>query len=302
MSKSISILSALGCTFIWGTTFIAQDTGMEFIGPYLFNGVRFFVGFLVLLPFFIYFEKKNVKNELIKNKNKFFKYSFFIGVFLFLGSALQQISLQFTDVANAAFFTIFYVPMVPIIVFFLFKERIHWSNWPSVILCLIGGYLLTNFYDATIRKGDTLVVLCAVFWALHIIYVGKVIKIFNLPILIGLIQTLVVSIFSMVGAVLFEEINIDGIFQQTYQILYAGILSGGFAFVLQIYAQKNITPTPAAIIFSLEGVIATIAAWFLLSQILNLNNIMGCVFIILGVLISQIVPELKINKIKQNQR
>jgi len=192
--------------------------------------------------------------------------------------------------------------MVPIIVFFLFKEKIHWSNWPSVFLCLIGGYLLTNFYDATIRKGDTLVILCAIFWALHIIYVGKVIKNFNLPILIGLIQTFVVSILSLIGAITFEEINIDGIFKQTNQILYAGILSGGFAFVLQIYAQKNITPTPAAIIFSLEGVIATIAAWFLLNQVLNLNNIVGCVFIILGVLISQIVPELKIDKIKQKHR
>ena len=300
MSKSISILSALGCTFIWGTTFIAQDTGMEFIGPYLFNGVRFFVGFLVLLPFFLYFEKKNVKNELSKNQSEFFNYSLLIGIFLFLGSALQQVSLQFTDVANAAFFTIFYVPMVPIIVFFLFREKIHWSNWPSVFLCLIGGYLLTNFYDATVRKGDAIVVLCAIFWALHIIYVGKVIKNFNLPILIGLIQTLVVSIFSLLAAIAFVEINIHGIFKQIYQILYAGILSGGFAFVLQIYAQKNITPTPAAIIFSLEGVIATIAAWLLLSQILNLNNIIGCTLIILGVLVSQIVPELKINKIKQN--
>ena len=223
-----------------------------------------------------------------------------IGLFLFLGSALQQISLQYTDIANAAFFTIFYVPMVPIIVFFLFRDKIHWSNWPSVILCVVGGYLLTNFYDATIRKGDTLVVLGAIFWALHIIYVGKVIKNFNLPIFIGLIQTLTVSILSLVGAILFEEINIDGIFKQIYQILYAGILSGGFAFVLQIYAQKNINPTPAAIIFSLEGVIATIAAWFLLSQILNLNNIIGCIFIVLGVLISQIVPELKINKVKNN--
>ena len=300
MSKSISLLSALACTFIWGTTFIAQDTGMDFIGPYLFNSVRFFVGFLVLLPFFLLFEKKNLKKELINNQKFFFKYSLLIGLFLFLGSALQQISLQYTDIANAAFFTIFYVPMVPIIVYFLFRDKIHWSNWPSVILCVIGGYLLTNFYDATIRKGDTLVVLGAIFWALHIIYVGKVIKNFNLPIFIGLIQTLTVSILSLVGAILFEEINIDGIFKQTYQILYAGILSGGFAFVLQIYAQKNINPTPAAIIFSLEGVIATIAAWLLLSQILNLNNIIGCIFIVLGVLISQIVPELKINKVKNN--
>ena len=300
MPKSISLLSALACTFIWGTTFIAQDTGMDFIGPYLFNSVRFFVGFLVLLPFFLLFEKKNLKKELINNQNFFFKYSLLIGLFLFLGSALQQISLQYTDIANAAFFTIFYVPMVPIIVFFLFRDKIHWSNWPSVILCVVGGYLLTNFYDATIRKGDTLVVLGAIFWALHIIYVGKVIKNFNLPIFIGLIQTLTVSMLSLGGAFLFEEINIDGIFKQTYQILYAGILSGGFAFVLQIYAQKNINPTPAAIIFSLEGVIATIAAWFLLSQILNLNNIIGCIFIVLGVLISQIVPELKINKVKNN--
>ena len=300
MSKSISLLSALACTFIWGTTFIAQDTGMDFIGPYLFNSVRFFVGFLVLLPFFLLFEKKNLKKELINNHKFFFKYSLLIGLFLFLGSALQQISLQYTDIANAAFFTIFYVPMVPIIVFFLFRDKIHWSNWPSVILCVVGGYLLTNFYDATIRKGDTLVVLGAIFWALHIIYVGKVIKNFNLPIFIGLIQTLTVSILSLVGAILFEEINIDGIFKQTNQILYAGILSGGFAFVLQIYAQKNINPTPAAIIFSLEGVIATIAAWFLLSQILNLNNIIGCIFIVLGVLISQIVPDLKINKVKNN--
>ena len=162
----------------------------------------------------------------------------------------------------------------------------------------MGGYLLTNFYYATIRKGDALVVLGAIFWALHIIYVGKVIKNFNLPILIGLIQTLTVSLLSVFGAILFEEINIDGIFKQTYQILYAGILSGGFAFVLQIYAQKNITPTPAAIIFSLEGVIATIAAWILLSQILNIDNIIGCIFIVVGVLISQIVPELKVNKSK----
>ena len=298
MSKSTSFLCALACTFIWGTTFIAQDTGMNFIGPYLFNSVRFFIGFLALLPFFIFIEKKNYKKELNKNKKEFIKYSILIGVFLFLGSALQQVSLQYTDVANAAFFTIFYVPMVPIIVFFLFKDKIHWSNWPSVMLCILGGYLLTNFYDSTIRKGDALVILGAIFWALHIIYVGKVIKNFNLPILIGLVQTLIVSSFSFLVAILLEEISVDGIFKQSTQILYAGILSGGFAFVLQIYAQKNITPTPAAIIFSLEGVIATIAAWMLLSQVLNINNIIGCIFILLGVLISQIVPELKVNKVK----
>ena len=293
MSKTTSIFSALLCTLIWGTTFIAQETGMELIGPYVFNGVRFFVGFLALIPFYFLIERKKSIKEISKNKFRFFFYSILIGFFLFLGSVFQQVALIYTDVANAAFFTIFYVPMVPIIVFFMFKKNIHWSVWPSVILCVMGGYLLTNFHDATVRLGDTLVVLGAIFWSLHIIFVGKIIKEFNAPILIGLIQTIIVSLCSMVLAIAFEEIIIKNILEQKIQILYAGILSGGIAFVLQIYAQKNISPAPAAIIFSLEGVFATIAAWFILNQILNINNILGCGFILAGVLLSQLMPTIK---------
>ncbi len=293
MSKTTSLLSALLCTFIWGTTFIAQETGMKLIGPYVFNGVRFFVGFLALLPFYLAIERKKTSKEISKNKSKFFLLSILIGIFLFLGSVFQQVALLYTDVANAAFFTIFYVPMVPIIVFFLFKKKIHWSVWPSVIFCVIGGYLLTNFHDATIRLGDTLVVVGAIFWSLHIIFVGKIIEEFDTPILIGLIQTIIVSFCSIVLALIFEEFILINILNQKLQILYAGILSGGIAFVLQIYAQKNISPAPSAIIFSLEGVFATIAAWIILSQILNINNILGCAFILAGVLISQLVPEIK---------
>ena len=298
MSKSASIFSALICTLIWGTTFIAQETGMKVIGPYIFNGVRFFVGFLTLIPFYFLLEKKNTYKEVSKNHKKFFYLSILIGLFLFFGTLFQQVALLYTDVANAAFFTIFYVPMVPIIVFFLFKKNIHWSVWPSVILCVMGGYLLTNFHDATVRLGDTLVVLGAIFWSLHIIFVGKIIKEFNTPILIGLIQTIIVSFCSIILAIAFEDIIIKNILEQKIQILYAGILSGGIAFVLQIYAQKNILPAPAAIIFSLEGVFATIAAWIILSQILNINNILGCVFILGGVLFSQLLPEMKLSKNK----
>ena len=299
MSKSLSIFSALICTFIWGTTFIAQDTGMKVIGPYVFNGVRFFVGFLALVPFYLLFEKKNTHKVVSKNRTKFFYLSILIGFFLFLGTVFQQVALLYTDIANAAFFTIFYVPMVPIIVFFLFKKNIHWSVWPSVILCVIGGYLLTNFYDATVRLGDTLVIIGAIFWSLHIIFIGKIIEEFNAPILIGLIQTLIVSACSIILALIFEDFILKNILDQKIQILYAGILSGGIAFVLQIYAQKNISPAPAAIIFSLEGVFATIAAWILLSQILNLNNILGCGFILGGVLISQLLPEMETTRYKQ---
>ena len=302
MSKSLSIFSALICTFIWGTTFIAQDTGMKVIGPYVFNGVRFFVGFLALVPFYLLLEKKNTYKVISKNKTKFFYLSILIGLFLFFATVFQQVALLYTDVANAAFFTIFYVPMVPIIIFFLFKKNIHWSVWPSVILCVMGGYLLTNFHDATVRLGDTLVVLGAIFWSLHIIFVGKIIKEFDAPLLIGLIQTIIVSICSIILALFFEDIILINILEQKIQILYAGILSGGIAFVLQIYAQKNISPAPAAIIFSLEGVFATIAAWIILNQILNLNNILGCIFILVGVLISQLLPEINVSRINNNKK
>ena len=290
MSKSVSLLSALLCTFIWGTTFIAQDTGMDDIGPFTFNAVRFFVGFLAILPLALLFETKKFKLEFKTGFRYFAILSFLIGLSLFLGSALQQVALLYTDVANAAFFTIFYVPMVPIIIFIFKRDSLHWSVWPSVILCLIGGYLLTNFYDATVRLGDTLVILGALFWSTHIIFTGMIVKTYNLPLTLGAIQTLLVALFSFIIGLIYEEFVIENILNEIDSILYAGILSGGFAFVLQIYAQKNITPAPAAIIFSLEGVFATIAAWFLLSQILDFNNILGCLFILFGVLISQLLP------------
>ena len=293
MSKTLSLFSALLCTFIWGTTFIAQDTGMDDIGPFTFNSVRFFVGFLAIVPLALMFEAKKLKKEFRFDTKTFVILSFLIGLSLFLGSALQQVALLYTDVANAAFFTIFYVPMVPIIIFIFKKDFLHWSVWPSVILCLIGGYLLTNFQDATVRLGDTLVVLGALFWSTHIIFTGMIVKKYNLPLTIGAIQTLLVALFSFIIGLFSEEFVIANILNEIDSILYAGILSGGFAFVLQIYAQRNITPAPAAIIFSLEGVFATIAAWFLLNQILGINNLLGCFFILSGVLLSQLVPLLR---------
>ncbi len=293
MSKTLSLFSALLCTFIWGTTFIAQDTGMDDIGPFTFNSVRFFVGFLAIIPLALIFEAKKLKKEFRFDLKTFIILSFLIGLSLFLGSALQQVALLYTDVANAAFFTIFYVPMVPIIIFIFKKDFLHWSVWPSVILCLIGGYLLTNFQDATVRLGDSLVILGALFWSSHIIFTGIIVTKYNLPLTLGAIQTLIVALLSFIIGLIYEEFVIRNIMNEIDSILYAGILSGGFAFVLQIYAQKNITPAPAAIIFSLEGVFATIAAWFLLNQLLGINNLLGCFFILCGVLLSQLLPLMK---------
>ena len=275
MSKTTSLLSALLCTFIWGTTFIAQDTGMDNIGPFTFNAVRFFIGFLAITPLVFLFELKKYRSEFKSDIKTFINLTFLIGLSLFLGSALQQVALLYTDVANAAFFTIFYVPIVPIIIFLFKRTSIHWSVWPSVVLCLIGGYLLTNFYDATVRLGDSLVILGALFWSTHIIFTGIIVKKYNLPLTLGAAQTLIVALFSSLIALIYEEFIYLDIMKEINSILYAGILSGGFAFVLQIYAQKNISPAPAAIIFSLEGVFATIAAWYILNQVLDINNLLG---------------------------
>ena len=291
MKKTISFLCLVVCTLIWGTTFVAQDSGMDNIGPFTFNSVRFFVGFLAVSPFFFFFEKKKIKIE----KSKFYKLIIPVGFFLFLGTVFQQVALIYTDIANAAFFTIFYVPMVPIIVYFLFADKLHWSIWPSVFACVLGGYLLSDINNSVVRLGDTLVFIGAIFWALHIIYIGKIIKQFDLPFFIAMLQNLIVALLSFLLVVMFEEIDFAKIKLETIEILYAGILSGGAAFALQLFGQRNISAAPAAIVMSLEGVFAAIAAWVILNQILGINNIIGCSLILGGVLLSQLAPIYKKN-------
>ena len=297
MKKVISFICLVVCTLIWGTTFIAQDTGMDNIGPFTFNSVRFFVGFLAVSPFVLLFEKKKINNQIANKTNQFFRLIVPVGIFLFLGTVFQQVSLLYTDIANSAFFTIFYVPMVPIIVYFLFSERLHWSIWPSVFSCVVGGYLLSDIGDANIRFGDGLVLIGAIFWALHIIYIGKIIEQFDLPFFIALLQNIIVAALSFVLAIIFEEINFSKIKLETVEILYAGILSGGAAFALQLFGQRNIPAAPAAIVMSLEGVFAAVSAWVILNQVLGLNNIIGCTLILSGVLLSQLAPNIQKDKL-----
>ena len=298
MKKSFSIFCALITTFIWGTAFIAQDTGMDNIGPLTFNSSRFFVGFLTILPFAILIEKNKIKKEIKNNTKLFIKYLIFMGVSLFLGTFLQQAALQYTNIANAAFFTVFYVPFVPIILFIIYKEKVHWSIWPSIALCIVGVYLLTDFSDAEIMLGDALVIFCSIFWALHIIFAGKFMQKFDIPVFYAALQAAFVFSLSIFFAFIFEEVILSNILLELSSILYAGALSGGIAFTLQMYAQKNIEEAPAAIIYSLEGVFAAIAGWIILDQFLKFNNIIGCFLILFAVILSQILPTSKINNIK----
>ena len=298
MKKSFSMFCALITTFIWGTAFIAQDTGMDNIGPLTFNSSRFFVGFLTILPFAILIEKNKIKKEIKNNTKLFIKYLIFMGVSLFLGTFLQQAALQYTNIANAAFFTVFYVPFVPIILFIIYKEKVHWSIWPSIALCIVGVYLLTDFSDSEIMLGDALVIFCSIFWALHIIFAGKFMQKFDIPVFYAALQAAFVFSLSIFFAFIFEEVILSNILLELSSILYAGALSGGIAFTLQMYAQKNIEEAPAAIIYSLEGVFAAIAGWIILDQFLKFNNIIGCFLILFAVILSQILPTSKINNIK----
>ena len=206
------------------------------------------------------------------------------------GNILQQISLIYTDVANSAVFTVLYVVIVPIIAFFLFSQKIHRSVWPSVMMCLICGLLLSELNNLRVMFGDTLVVIGAFFWAFHIVYISKFLKIFNFPITIASFQCLTAALFSSLPMFAYEYVSLKVLSLEAAELIYAGVLSSGVAFMLQILALQNISPAPAAIVFSLEGVFGSIAAWILLDQFLNEYKILGIIIILSAVIFSQLSP------------
>ena len=286
MSKNIfSLICAVATSILWGSAFVAQAMGMDFIGPHTF----ILVGFLILLPFFVFFEFKKIKKKSINNK-KTLSYLIILGLILGVGQALQQISLMYTDVANTGVFTVMYVLIVPFISYFIFSKKIHWSVWLAVIFCVVGGLLLSELKNVSIRYGDTLGVLSAFCWAVHIIFISKIIKFFNFPITIAMTQCFIAFLFTVLPMFIFEDPSFNNIFKDAYEILYVGVLSSGLAFLLQTYSLQNLTPAPAAIIFSLEGVFAAIFAWLILDQFLNEVKILGIFLILFAVIFSQIVP------------
>ena len=290
MNKNIfSLVCAILTSILWGSAFVAEDMGMDFIGPHTFNVGRFLVGFLTLLPFFFIFDLKKIRKKNIDSK-KVFYYLILLGFILGVGQALQQISLIYTDVANTGVFTVMYVLIVPFISYFIFSKKIHWSIWPAVIFCVIGGLLLSELKNVSVRYGDTLGILSAFCWAIHIIYISKTVKFFNFPITIAMSQCLVAFLFTIVPMIVYEDPSFKNIFKDLYEILYVGILSSGLAFLLQTYTLQNLTPAPAAIVFSLEGVFAAIFAWLILDQFLNEIKVLGIFLILFAVIFSQIIP------------
>ena len=287
--KVFSLICAISCSLIWGTAFVAQDMGMDYIGPYTFSAVRLLLGFLTLLPFFFIFEFRKIKENKLSFK-VLTGYLLLLGFFLAGGNALQQISLLYTDVANSAVFTVLYVVIVPIIAYFLFSKKIHGSVWPSVLMCLIGGLLLSELSNLRVRYGDSLVVIGAFFWAFHIVFISKFLKIFNFTITIATFQCLSAAVITFIPAFSFEYISFKVLSMESAELLYAGVLSSGIAFMLQVLAQQNLSPAPVAIIFSLEGVFGSIAAWIMLDQFLSEFKIFGIIIILSAVIFSQLAP------------
>lgn len=289
MSKKVfSLICAVSCSLIWGSAFIAQDMGMDYNGPFTFTFGRLFLGFLTLIPFLLIYEYKKIKPLIFKTQNI---YNFLlIGFLLSMGNALQQFALLYTDVANTAVFTIFYVVLVPFVSYYFFSKFIHNSVWLAIIICLFGGILLTEFDNIQVRIGDSIAVVNALFWAFHIVFISRFLKVFNFPITIACVQCLIASFFALLPALIFENVELSNMILDGKEMIYAGVLSSGVAFLLQIYGQQNLAPAPVAIIFSLEGVFASIFGWIILSQYLNEIKVVGIVLILFAVIFSQLAP------------
>ena len=271
---------------IWGTAFVAQTTGMEHIGPLTFTNLRFLIGGLIVLPLAVK-EIPNFKKSLNK---KLIIIILLTGLSLLMGTYLQQYALQYTKIGNAAFLTILYVPFVPIISRFILKKRIHWSIWVSVSICLVGSYYLTvgNSFEA--QFADFLVVVCAIFFALHCILIDEYFEIVNAPFTLATSQFLLCFLYSLPFVFIFEDPSLKGIYMELFELLYVGVMSSGIAYTLQIFGQRYVKPSTAAITFSLEGVFGSLAAWIILSQMLTSIQIFGCFLILLGVLTAQLIP------------
>ena len=271
---------------IWGTAFVAQTTGMEHIGPLTFTNLRFLIGGLIVLPLAVK-EIPNFKKTLNK---KLIIIILLTGLSLLMGTYLQQYALQYTKIGNAAFLTILYVPFVPIISRFILKKRIHWSIWVSVSICLVGSYYLTvgNSFEA--QFADFLVVVCAIFFALHCILIDEYFEIVNAPFTLATSQFLLCFFYSLPFVFIFEDPSLKGIYMELFELLYVGVMSSGIAYTLQIFGQRYVKPSTAAITFSLEGVFGSLAAWIILSQMLTTTQIFGCFLILLGVLTAQLIP------------
>ena len=283
--KSIFIL--LLTAAIWGLAFVAQRVGMEHVGAFTFNGLRFALGSVSLLPI-IFFSGKSLKNAEEKTDTDLkttIKSGIIAGCILFIAASLQQVGLIYTTAAKAGFITSLYIVLVPILGIFL-KQKTFASTWIGAITAAIGLYFLSINEDFTIQLGDLLQIIGAFFWAAHIQVIDKFVRNVDAIKLSG-VQFATCSVLSLIVAFIFEDFNISGIYDALVPILYGGIMSVGVAYTLQAVGQRHAKPSHAAITLSMEAVFAAIGGILLLQETMAMRGYFGCALMLAGMLITQ---------------
>jgi drug/metabolite transporter (DMT)-like permease len=274
--------------FIWGTAFVAQSVGMDYLEPISFNGIRNIVGGAALIPCIAVLGKINGTSNSLEeyNRKDLIKGGIFCGLLLFLASTLQQMGLQYTSAGKGGFITAFYIVIVPLFGLFL-KKKIGWKVWLAVGIAIGGLYFLCITEKLSIGKGDILIFLCAVIFSLHIL----VIDYFS-PKVDGVkmscIQFFVAGIVALPFMFIFETPTIQGMINGIYPILYAGVLSSGVAYTLQIVGQKNVNPAIASLILSLESCFSVLAGWAVLGERLSSRETLGCVLMFAAIILAQL--------------
>jgi drug/metabolite transporter (DMT)-like permease len=269
---------------IWGFAFVAQRKGAEYLGPYAFNALRFSIGALSLIP--IYALTRNNKTNEHFEWRKAIKSGIYLGIVLLIASTFQQIGMSYTEASKAGFITSLYVILVPVFGLFIYR-KITKTLWSGAIIAMLGLYLLSVREGFSVELGDSLLLGSAAFFALHMLMIGTFAPKHNI-FLLSIFQFSTTAIISLIAAIYFEEIDWPSIKLAIVPIVYAGLFSVGIAFTLQSYAQKKAHPAHAAIIFSFESVFALIGGWLILNEVIDLRAGIGGLFMLTGIIISQI--------------
>lgn len=292
---------------IWGTSFVAQSVGMDYVGPFTFNMLRCLIGGIVLIPCIFLLNKiaPQEKKVLTEQKCKKEKKTLLIGgvccgILLSLAMNFQQVGIQYTTVGRAGFITACYIIIVPLIGMTFFGKKCRSTIWLAVVLALVGLYLLCITEEFDIGQGEFLVLICSFLFSLHIL----VIDYFS-PLVDGVkmscIQFLVAGVICGIPAVFTEKIVLSNILSAWGPVLYAGVMSCGVAYTLQIVGQKNMNPTVASLILSLESCIAVLAGWVVLGESLTIKEFIGCVLMFVAIVLAQL-PEKKKQEEKENEK
>jgi drug/metabolite transporter (DMT)-like permease len=269
---------------IWGGGFVAQRLGMQQLGPYLFNGFRFLIGAITLLPV-VLVQKRKVTSQAGSLKTTL-AIGAAAGIFLFFGATFQQLGLVYTTAGKAGFITGLYVIIVPLLGMF-WGDRAPIFTWLGAILAVVGLYFLSTTRGLVFAPGDGFVLIGACFWAMHVQFIARFSPRVD-PIRLSLVQALFTSLLSFGVAFFAEEFVLDRVLSAALPILYGGVISIGIAYTLQVIGQQYAKPTPAAIILSLESVFAVFWGWLILSEAITARILLGGSLMLAGMVVSQL--------------